>query len=592
MTPASSDPIRNMFAHNRGYAASDLLNQSIALCAGFCFLEQEAIDRLCAGTIRQEDFERAVYECLSETDAKAAASFQEYSQTRLPEDTFRDLFLHWVQFSGSKSKLCRLTDRMVYPHLSRVYQPDLAVPPWLERLACELLPDSGGTFYDGTAGAGNMALRIAQRWREKKLPLRVSTSEINPLLFHLSVLRAKIHGFEFQQTNANCLYARDMSAKADISVMFPPLRGGEPIPVSDSVLCGSDWSYAYHQLNALKETGVGVCRIPNGALFNAKNQAFREYLLDLNVIDAVITLPKSSVPFWTAAPATSLVVFRRGRRKDDAVRMMELSVPDPSGRQNEFSNTFYDLTRHLLPLAEENGRLVRRSELDAFNLLPQRYLYVPWRDGGGRQTSPLSGAQDAEAGGSRGAIRLGEAAKIYRGINVAGLSRCVDGAGVLRLSDVQNGRICVDSIARYDLSKRENTGRYRIQAGDILISCKGKAIKLCVVPEDIPLLLSHDFLGIRADSMKLDPWYLYYVLQSPAGQQLIQQIQMGSSITMIRAADLERLKLYYIPLPQQIQYASELHGTNTLLEEQLAALDASRRRAYEQFYQKIGLEDT
>lgn len=195
-------------------------------------------------------------------------------------------------------------------------------------------------------------------------------------------------------------------------------------------------------------------------------------------------------------------------------------------------------------------------------------------------------------GGGQAAIPLEAVALIYRGINIAGLSRHEGGIGVLRLSDVQNGRICTDSIARYDLSTRGRLEKYQIHAGDILISCKGKAIKLCMVSEDTQALLSLDFLGIRPDPAKVDPWYLYYFLQSPAGQQAIQRIQVGSSITMIRAADLEHLPLHYIPLTRQTQCAAELRGANALIEKRLAALEGSKQRAYSQFYQKTGLEES
>ena len=591
MPPIHSDPIRDILNRTRikGYAMNDILVQSISLCIGFWFLDSEMIHNLQDVPIKQEDFERAVYDCLDAIDSKTATAFREFSQVRLLEDTFQELFYHWVQFSDDKNKLCRLIERLIYPHFSRFYRSDLAVPAWLERFAMELLPTASGVFYDGTAGAGSMALRIAEYGQKKKVSLRITTSEVDPLLFHLSVLRSKIHGFEFQQANEDCLYSRNPLPKADLSIMFPPLRGGEPVSISDSLLCGGDWSYAYHQLSALNETGIGVCRIPNGALFNAKNRAFREYLLSLNVLDAIISLPKSSAPFSIAAPAMSLVVFRRGRKKTDAVQIAELpAVSQSEGRKGSDSVTYNSLTKSFLPIIQENGKLVPPSELDACNLSPQRYLSQHSDEA--QRTLPHSSMQ-VVGGQTCSTVRLGDVAQIYRGINVAGLSRCREGTGVLRLSDVQNGHIYTDDITHYDLSARGKTDRYQIQIGDILISCKGKAIKLYVVSEDMPLLLSHDFLGIRTDRTKIDPWYLFYFLQSPVGQMAVQQIQMGSSIPMIRAADLEHLPLHYILLSLQTQCASELYGADALIKEQLAALDASKQRAYEQFYHKIGLED-
>lgn len=582
MSPVQSDPVQYVLSQNRskGYAAVDLLMQSISLCVGLWYLPDNTIRRLSEHPpIRQEDFEREVCDYLKAKDPCAGTAFREFSQVRLLADTFQELFLYWAGFSNDKNQLTRLTELLINPYLSRVFRSELAVPAWLNRFAIALLPDENGVFYDGTAGAGGIALRVAQHGLRERLSLQIITNEIDPLLFHLSVLRSRIQGFEFQQTNKDCLSFPSGFLEADLSIMFPPLRGGESYSISDSLSCGSDWSYAYHQLNMLSANGVGICRIPNGALFNAKNRDFRKYLLQLNVLDMIIALPRNSVP--ASAAATSLVVFRKGRKRNDAVQIMELSSPILLKPGEDICIASY---------VQKHGILISPSQLDSSNLSPQRYLHTS------QSTDEIQESLFNQNAGSDQIdtcfdICLKDAAQIYRGINLAGLSRHAGGAEVLRLSDVQNGRICTDNIVRYDLSTRGWLGKYQIHAGDILISCKGKAVKLCIVPEDMPLLLSHDFLGIRPDRAKIDSWYLFYFLQSPFGRQAIERIQMGSSITMIRAADLECLPVHYIPLAQQTQYAVELHSANALIDEQLAALNASKQRAYAQFYQKIGLED-
>lgn len=589
-----SDPIREILNRIRGKCyIGDLLTQSISLCFGFWILETKEIEALGKGPRLQEDFDRAVLSRLNEANSGVVGlSYREFSQCRLPEEVFQELFRHWMSFSTDKERLVRLTERLIYPNFSRVYRSAQTVPGWLERLSMELLPPVGGTFYDGTAGGGGMAIRIAQDRQEKELPLQVITGEAEPLLFHLSVLRAEMHGLRFQQTMEDCLHSHRPPIQADLSVMFPPLRGGQPIPVSDSLLCGSDWSYAYHQLNCLSETGVGVCRIPNGALFNSKNLAFREYLLGRNVLDAVIALPKNSAPFSPTAPATALVVFRRGRKRGDAVRMAELPPPSPAGTKNGSGVISYSLSRSLLPIIEANSVMLPPSELSAENLSPQWYLPNPQRGGGEPEAPAFLPERGDKNHPAHGSVHLMEVARIYRGINVAGLSRSQEGAGILRLSDVQNSRICMGDISRYDLSGRDRIQRYQICRGDILLSCKGKAIKLCLVSEDSPLLLSHDFLGIRPDPSKMDSQYLFYVLQSPVGQRSLQQLQMGSSIVMIRASDLELMPLHYIPLLSQTRYAAELQAADEHIEKQLASLNESRQRAYAQFYQKTGMEDS
>lgn len=589
MSPISPDPVQESLSRrwNMGYTSVDFLTRCISICVGLYFLDNEAVQKLQDGQVRQDDFEEMVYNALNETDPEAAASFCGFSQTRLREEDFQKLFSYWVGFGEDKRKLRVFLERLINPHFARAYRPDLAVSSWLERLAIKLLPESGGTFYNGTSGMGGVALKIARIWKEKKLPLQVLTSEGDQHLYRLSVLRAKIHGFSFEQTDKDCLRTEEPSSKVDLSIMFPPLQAGSSIYISDSLVCGKDWSFAYRQLEALNETGVGICRVPNGALFNARNRAFREYLLNQNVLDAVIALPKNSAPFWPSAPATSLVVLRKGRKRGEAIRMMELPVSELLGRKNDFKT---GRAICVSPAVQERNIPACEFAMNDYNLSPQRYLPTEWRNDGGqwRVHNSVKESGDAQI---RETVELGEVAKIYRGINVAGLSRSETGIGVLRLSDVRDGEIRKEGVTRYDVTDGEKQMRYRICEGDILVSCKGKAIKLCLVSEDASLLLSHDFLGIRVDRAKVDPWYLYYFLQSPTGWQAFQRIQMGSSIPMIRAADLERFPLHYIPLAKQTQCAAELREANALVEEQLEALEAERQRAYKRFYQQTEMED-
>ncbi len=592
MATVYSDPVRDMLnrTRNRGYAVVDLLVQSISICIGLWLLDEKSVSDMLTTSISKDNFEDMVYERLIDSDVKAARAFKEFSQVRLLKDMFQELLYYWVQFCGDKEKLSRFIERLIYPNLSRYYRADLMVPGWLERLAIELLPDTGGLFYDGTAGAGGVAIKLAKYYQDKKSDVQIVTSEVDPLLYNLSVLRAKIHGFTFQQSNEDCIraYQPFHEGEADMSVMFPPLGGGEPIYISESLTCGSDWSYAFHQLRSLKEGGVGVCRISNGALFNAKNKDFREYLLSLNVLDSVISLPKNST-YFSKAPATSLIVFRKGRKRDEAVHMMELPSPAQLGERRGLD---YNLRKSILPVIQENSISANVWELDPLNLSTQKYSSYAHRSGLDYKSMPYSDINQNADDSPDGAVILSDVAQVYRGINFAGVSRDENGTKILRLADVQNGRICKDNITCYDLSKRENIQRYKIQPGDVLISCKGQAIKLCIVTEDIPVLFSHDFLVIRCDRTKLSPQYLFYYFQSPIGQTAVQQIQMGSSIPMIRATDLERLPLHYIPLALQTKYSEELLSENIRLDQQFASLNEQRQRAYKEFYRKVGLEDT
>ena len=149
-----SDPIYEMLSHARGYAAGDTLVQSISLCIGFWFLDAKTIRKLSAGTVRQQDFEDAICLCLERRSRQAEAAFRGFSQVRLGEHGFQDLFFHWVKFSGDKNRLLRLIERMIYPFLTRASWPYIAVPAWLERLAAPAACAGRRSRLPGKDGSG------------------------------------------------------------------------------------------------------------------------------------------------------------------------------------------------------------------------------------------------------------------------------------------------------------------------------------------------------------------------------------------------------------------------------------------------------
>ena len=200
--------------------------------------------------------------------------------------------------------------------------------------------------------------------------------------------------------------------------------------------------------------------------------------------------------------------------------MVELPLSGQPEQKNGLDSINYNSRKSILPIMQEKGFSVYPSELDAFNLSPQKYSYHLRRQDSGQQVYLYTSEQKATIDLPSRTVPLQDVAKIYRGINVAGFSLYSEGTEVLRLSDVQNSQIFMDRIIRYDLSKRENLERYQIKAGDILISCKGKAVKLCVVSKDMPVILSHDFLGIRTDDTKINRWYLFYYLQVLPAREL------------------------------------------------------------------------
>jgi len=123
-----------------------------------------------------------------------------------------------------------------------------------------------------------------------------------------------------------------------------------------------------------------------------------------------------------------------------------------------------------------------------------------------------------------------------------------------------------------------------------LISCKGSAIKLCVVPPHVaPVLLSSNFIGVRIDQTRFNPLFIKYFLESPAGQVFLQSKQVGTSITTLTARDLFEIPIPTFSLDEQTKYAQELGDTERRIHEEVERLYTQSKQAKWDFYQKIGL---
>jgi type I restriction enzyme M protein len=189
-------------------------------------------------------------------------------------------------------------------------------------------------------------------------------------------------------------------------------------------------------------------------------------------------------------------------------------------------------------------------------------------------------------------IPLGSAGSFFRGMNVAPAAVVDDGGEyrIINLVDVQKGEIQLDSLTRYKIEQNVNVRRYSVLPGDVLVSCKGSAIKTCVVPpHSEPILLSINFIGIRVDSGKFDPYYIKYYLESPAAQAYMRSKQVGTSIITLSTRDLEEIPIPVIPLEAQHHFVQELANIEDEIQQETQRLYTWSKQARWSFYQNIGL---
>ena len=133
---------------------------------------------------------------------------------------------------------------------------------------------------------------------------------------------------------------------------------------------------------------------------------------------------------------------------------------------------------------------------------------------------------------------------------------------VLTLSDLASG----EPPSATAQGRVTDPGWATIRSGDVIIpaAAGGPVMARVATSKDDAAILGRGLHLIRADSDRIDPWFLAGFLASPAN---IQQASYGSTVTRI---DVRRLMVPLMPPREQARYGAafrELHGFRVSCEE-------------------------
>jgi type I restriction enzyme M protein len=594
-------------ARAKGINAMEVLPTAIATCFGSWILRRTVHTRedvKSAFFLREPNaFQDLILGQVS--DAENEEAFRSLFEEKIFDQMFDCLYSISAEYVLSDDELISVQEHLIQTLLERYYKQEYT-PGWLHKLAVLILQPIEGNFYDGTAGAGDSVSAAFRFSKERNGNLRFYAAEINQTLRHILALRAHMNGididFSHNNTEADGVPSPPQR-QIDLSVMFPPFGDSRileeyNIPKAVRELTGDapvsrDWLFPLIQLASLSSTGKGICRVFNGMLFNSKYKPLRKRLIEMNVLDAIISLPANSLPF--SAVPISLLVFDKSRKENAAVKMLD-AAPWITGKFELSGNrktALSDEAFNDLICAFRQGTQVRLTppeDLRADNLLPQQYYTA---DAFEKVKDENLGFVHISNTPPPDWIAFGEVSQIYHGINTAMKSygNSVH-AEIIRLSNVRDGKLLLDNIEPCIVTDNGRLSRYRVQTDDILISCKGPAIKMCMIPDDAGkrfLLLSQHFIGIRIDKTRFDPKYIYYFLKSPVGRKAVASCQIGSSIVMIRVKDIEQIRLPCIPLLLQKAYVEQLSEQENDIEQKFFELKKELQSAQWDFYMKIGL---
>ncbi len=294
----------------------------------------------------------------------------------------------------------------------------------------------------------------------------------------------------------------------------------------------ADWLYCSAMLKLLEDNGIAAALMSTGCLFTNLDREARKHFLQCGYIKAVISLPARL--FSTVGISLALVVFSKG---NETVRLIDAREMYQAGRRQ---NTLSEENLREILLAYENdsdNSIVVGADQFAENdyvLLPERYLFKPEVIKNGKM--------------------LEELVTFERGLNLKAtqLDKMIaDDASetdsfYLRLSDIKDG-VIEESLPKLKTVNKE-LERYRLVDNDIILSRNGAPFKVAIFHynDDEKVYPVGNMYILRADPVKINPYYLKAFLESEQGGACLKYSLTGIRIQVI---SLEKLKKMIIPVP-------------------------------------------
>lgn len=489
------------------------------------------------------------------------------------------------------------TEKLMRMFVNEGKKGDLFTPDELGSLLIGLLQPNR-TVYDGTSGISDLLIK-AKQFNGK---VTLYGQEVNEELWIISKLNFILHGYSTDEadvllgnTLTDPLWLEDHELKKfDFVVMNPPfgLRdwgheyvGPDKYRRFDYGMPGkahADVAFIMHLMASLNENGKGGIIVPHGVLFRGGlEQKVRQGIVKDDLLEAIISLP-SNLFYGTGIPVVILIY---NKNKTAKRRGYVQFINAESGFEKRRTINILreqDIQRildayHEMEEAELFSRLVPVDEIHKNDDRWTPSLYF--------QTVNVTthiGTFNVDRkqyeGHPHKRIALEEIAQVYRGINPP--SKRPSGDAIkfkfIQLKDIQDGQILFKQLDEMVVEDRERALAYKVRPGDIILSSRGTAFKLAIVPEhEGEILLSNMFLGIRViDPQKTYPRYIQSFFESPIGIQYLELYQSGSMVTVLSYKDVEKIIIPDLPYGKQVEIAD---GVAQAEVEYLQMLEEAKR---------------
>lgn len=165
-----------------------------------------------------------------------------------------------------------------------------------------------------------------------------------------------------------------------------------------------------------------------------------------------------------------------------------------------------------------------------------------------------------------------------------------EGEWFITIKNVKDCRISVDDVQCIQPPQNAEAERTRLQEGDLLISITADLGRTGVVTKEIAehgAYNNQHLTSIRLDQTVLDPLYVAYFMESPAGKSQFESKNMSAVKAGLNFDSIRSLKLLVPPLELQKQFVAFVNQTDKskfAVQQQLMELETLKKSLMQEYF--------
>lgn len=183
-------------------------------------------------------------------------------------------------------------------------------------------------------------------------------------------------------------------------------------------------------------------------------------------------------------------------------------------------------------------------------------------------------------------VKLKEVAEVFRGKSILKKDTTLGSISVLNISSIENGEINYLGMDTIEEEERK-IKRYELSNGDVVLSCRGTAIKSAVFETQNKTIIASSNLIVIRPNEKVIGEYIKIFFESPIGLAIIKSFQRGTSIMNINHSDIMEMEIPLIPISEQQEMIDKYKNELSIYKKTISQAESRWTKTKNSLYSKL-----